>query len=264
MTPQARSMQRDISYASRAGEWGVGDVFLPAGEVTGCPVLLIHGGGWRALAKESFEFMLPFFLGAGRPVFNINYRLLGTAPWPACGDDCLEAGRFVLDGGLAELGVPATDKILICGASAGGHLAMMTGLRLPRENVEAIVSMAGPSRLDWLAENRDPIGMHENFFPDFFGQPVALDSAVARDASPALRGEKEPPPLYCIHSSNDRLVPLQHSEEARKAWQAGGGRAELTILDGDGELHGFWVADDRDRLRPEVGEFIKHVLNQLS
>lgn len=264
MTIYGPPIQRELCYSTEAGEWGVGDLFLPAGRVTGYPVLLIHGGAWKGLDKESFEFMAPFFLQAGRPVFNINYRLLGTARWPAGGDDCLAAGRFVLEGGLAWHGLARPEKILVCGASAGGHLAMMTGLRLPRNGVEAILSMAGPSRLDWVASHRDRHGLHENFLAEFFGRAVPPDGAEVCAASPALREEMSAPPLFCLHSRNDKLVPPVQSEEACRAWQARGGKAKATFFDGDGELHGFWVADDRDHLRPEVGEFVSHVLSLLS
>ncbi len=255
---------REIPYARGGEERAVGDLFLPGGPLKGEPVLLIHGGGWKGLAKESFEFMLPFFLEAGRPVFNINYRLLGNAPWPACGDDCLAAGRFVLQGGLSLYGVPQAEKILICGASAGGHLAMMTGLRLPPEKVEAILSMAGPCRIDWVATNKDPLGLHEDFLTQFLGYPAALDSADVRSASPTLLGVQNPPPLFCLHSRNDLLVPLAHSTEARAVWQAAGSRAEVTVIDGHGDLHGFWIDGDRDGLlRPEVGQFVHETLGKL-
>jgi len=259
------SVHRDIPYTSAAGDRGVGDLFLPDGGMRRCPVLLIHGGGWRSMAKEDLAFMAPFFLENGHPVFNINYRLLGDAPWPACGDDCLAAAAFVLQGGLEEFGVPSSARLLICGASAGGHLAMMTGLRLPREKVGAIFSFAGPSRLDWVAAHRDPAGLHVDFLAQFFGRPVAPESPVVRRASPALLSVENPPPLFCLHSRHDRLVPPAQSEEACAAWRAGGGEAEMTAFEGDGALHGFWIGGDRSGpLRPEVGAFIHRTLARLS
>ncbi len=258
------SVRREISYDGGEHSRCVGDVFLPDGVAKAIPVLLIHGGGWKALAKESFEFMVPFFREAGHPIYNINYRMLGDAPWPACGEDCLTAGRFLLAGGLADQGIPAPEKILVCGASAGGHLAMMTGLGLPRRNVGAIFSLAGPSRIDWVAVTRDPLGMHENFFADFFGREVMPDGPEVREASPSLMAGKAPPRLFCLHSKNDTLVPLAHSEAAKSAWEAGGGVAEITVMDGDGPLHGFWIDGDREgMLRPEVGEYVHRSLAHL-
>ena len=142
---------------------------------------------------------------------------------------------------------------------------MMTGLCLPRERVEAIISMAGPSRLDWIASHRDPLGMHENFLKGLFGRPVSPDSPEVRAASPAFRVEKDPPRLFCLHSSNDCLTPPAHAREAKAAWEAQGGRADITMIDGHGALHGFWIDNALGGgLRPEVGEFVGNVISQLS
>jgi acetyl esterase/lipase len=256
--------RRNIAYGVDAGDRHLGDLFLPQGGATGNPVLLIHGGGWNALSKESFEFMAPFFLSHGRPVFCINYRLLGDAPWPACGDDCLAAARFMLDGGLQEIPLPG--KLLICGGSAGGHLAMMTGLRLPQGKVEAILSLSGPVRLDWVATTLDPQGLHEQLLERFFGKKVELDGPEVRAASPRWQIAETPPDLFCIHSRKDRLIPPRHSLEAVAAWRERGGRAELREFDGDGELHGFWVNDDRESnpLNPALVDSVNSILEQLS
>lgn len=142
---------------------------------------------------------------------------------------------------------------------------MMTGLRLPPENVQAIFSLAGPCRLDWVAANRDPLGLHEDFLTQFFGHPTAPDSADVRCASPTLLGVQYPPSLFCLHSRNDLLVPIAHSEEACSVWRTASSRAELTAIDGHGNLHGFWVDGDREGiLRPEVGQFAHDTLAKLS
>lgn len=251
---------RNVSYRPQGGSRGQGDVFLPPGKPMGAPVLLIHGGGWNALAKESIEFLQPFFIAKGRPVFSINYRLLDEAPWPACGEDCLAAAHYLLEGHLAPHGIPARPKITICGASAGAHLALMTALKLSHEKVEAVIALAPPCRLDWVAMNRDPLGLHEEFSGRFFGKPVALNGREMREASPAFQVQSPLPPLYCLHSRNDQLVPIRHGEEMTRLWSENGGYAGMTVFDGDGHLHGFWIDDNRAHLRPEVGSFINSAL----
>jgi len=256
------SCRRDIVFARIGARDISGDLFLPAGRSGDSdPVLLIHGGGWNALDRTSLEFMAPLFAARGHPVFNIDYRLLDEAPWPACADDCLAAARFLLAGGIREIGTPR--RLILCGASAGGHLAMAAGLRVPRNRIAAIISLAGPSRLDWVADHPDPLGLSEGLMERFFGHPAESAGLDVREASPALSVGKNPPPLYCLHSTNDRLVPARHSETAVTAWRATGGMAELTVFAGDGELHGFWENDDRaaGRLRAEIPCFIDRVLS---
>ena len=260
---------REIAYARNGACRATGDLFIPEQPRSAVPVLLIHGGGWNAASKEFFEFMLPIFALAGRPVFNINYRYLSQARWPACLEDALAAARFVLEGGLSHEGLPTPSRLLICGASAGGHLAMMTGLGLPGACVEGIVSMAGPSRLDWLAQYRDPLGMHNGFLPRFFGREVLPNGPEVAAASPALcvKGRREAPPaLYCLHSTRDLLCPARYSEEAVRVWKEAGGEAMAHYFEGEGDFHGFWVNSDResDILQPEVLIFFARVFNDLA
>jgi acetyl esterase/lipase len=230
------------------------------------PVLLIHGGGWNALAKEDFARWAASFLQDGRPVFNINYRLLDEAPWPACGDDCLAAAEFIFAGGLSTHGLPAPQRLTTCGGSAGAHLAMMTGLRLPQKKVEGMISIAGPARMDWLITHHDPHGLHDGLLERFFGETIALDSARAMQASPALVVPSNPAPLFCLHSANDALVEPRHSQEMVTLCEGNGGRAWMLPFDGAGNAHGFWVDDDKERgvYNPACVEFMRRVIAELS
>ena len=89
----------DISYCSEAGDRGRGDLYLPERVSTDTPVALtIHGGGWASMDRTSFAGVAEFLCGLGFAAFNINYRLLDRGPWPLCGDDCLRAADFVLNG----------------------------------------------------------------------------------------------------------------------------------------------------------------------
>lgn len=115
---------------SRVHERCKGDLYLPdERNADTLPILLIHGGGWSNLDKSRFHGVAGWLCDHGFVVFNINYRLLGMAPWPACGDDCLSAADFLLHGDIPELAGVKRDAIGVMGASAGGHLALMTGLR---------------------------------------------------------------------------------------------------------------------------------------
>lgn len=245
---------RDIRYRADDGPRGEGDLFLPAGGVArGSPVLLIHGGGWDALTKESLEPLAVLMAGWGRAVFNVNYRLLQHAPWPANRDDCVSAGRFMLDGGLARHGLAAA-RVVVMGASAGGHLAMVTGLGLPADRVESIVSMAGPSRLkvpgpDVIPPSSSAVLCSDAFVHRFFGM-TEVSAAQVAEASPVLMVKSGAPRLWCIHSRNDPLVPLWHSQQAVAAWRRVGSQADVLEFDGPGDSHGFWDSEDRSIRQP--------------
>jgi acetyl esterase/lipase len=237
------TITRNLPYGELPRQ--TGDLFLPGnGQEARLPLLLIHGGGWDALSKESIEPVARVAVRLGHPVFSINYRLLKHAPWPACGDDCLAAGQFLLSGGLADHGLSAPARIIVAGASAGGHLAMMTGLRLPADRIAGILSLAGPSRLYPRDDTGDSAIYGEHFLKKFFGRPTHIDDNRVATASPIHCVGRIPPPLTCIHSVNDHLVPLSHSQDAVTAWSDAGGSAHLHTYDGPGRQHGFWTSDD--------------------
>jgi len=243
---------RDIVYrsavSSEAGVRTQGDLFLPP-KATGSPVLLIHGGGWNALSKESLEPIALWLAERGRAVFSTNYRLLNDGPWPACRDDCVAAGQFMLRGGLARNGLPRPERILVAGASAGGHLAMTAGLRLPAERVEAIVTLAGPSIMHFPGGSSGGLDS-QRFFRTFFGQRTPISREQFAAASPVNLVRRGAPPLYCIHSRNDQLVPPLHSEHAAAAWRNAGSRAYVHFFNGPGDSHGLWDSDDRALRQP--------------
>lgn len=194
--------------------------------------------------KEAMHCLARLLQARGRPVYCINYRRLPEAPWPACTDDCTDAAHFMLDGGLAAYGLPATGQVIVCGASAGGHLAMMTGLALGCERCPGIISLAGPSRVERKDDVSSSAICVEGFFERFFGTPEEPSAALLASASPSALVTRNAPPLWCIHSHNDRLVLPTHSEEAASAWRQAGIQAAIEYFDGIGQLHGFWTNDD--------------------
>lgn len=235
---------RDLPYGP--GPRRSGDLHLPADPAhtpASAPVLLIHGGGWNALNKESLESIAHLAVKAGRAVFNINYRLLDHAPWPACRDDCVAAARFILADGLAAHGLPAPadGKLLVVGASAGAHLAMLTGLALGARACSGILSLAGPSRLTTgPADTAASAIVGPEFFATFFGHAQPTPDEL-RAASPSALVTAEAPPLHAFHSRHDQLVPPAHSEEAVVAWRIVGVPAGLDLFSGPGTAHGFWT-----------------------
>ncbi len=236
----------DIAYADAHGRQ-IGDLCVPARPLRGAPpVLLVHGGGWNSMSKESLAPLARLAAAEGRYVFNINYRLLTHAPWPACRDDCVSAARFVLAGGLRAHGLPAPvgEKLLVVGASAGGHLAMMAGLALGARACAGVVSLAGPSRVDPRGDVSASVICEPGFHRRFFGKAEPPTAAETGSASPAALVTGEAPPLHVLHSKNDRLVLPVHSEEALAAWRAVGVAASVDWFDGPGDQHGFWDSAD--------------------
>src|ERR1035438_4882439 len=94
-------------------------------------VLVIPGGGWLAGSKEeALPFCLPF-VAHDFVVANVEYRLAGSAPAPAALQDVLAAAKWFHDH-AAEYRLDP-NRIVALGFSAGGHLALLSGM-LPAQN----------------------------------------------------------------------------------------------------------------------------------
>jgi len=246
----------EISYRPGHGFRGLGDLYLPDSPDGAPAALVIHGGGWRAMDKHGLAGIAQLMAELGHGAYNINYRLLGDGPWPACGDDCLAAARFLLDAEHEAMETLDRSRIVVIGASAGGHLALMTGLRLEPDRVRAIVDIAGPSDMRIRAQQDD----FPTFGRDFFGSAEITDEMLL-DASPVHLVRPGAPPLLCVHSLNDTLVPIVYSERMIEAYSAVGARAELHAYDGPGDKHGIWVeGTDPHRLLPELEKRIAEFL----
>lgn len=265
---------RDLPYGP--GPRHLGDLHLPApraARVTHAPlpapVLLIHGGGWNSLGKESLDPVARLAVAEGRDVFSINYRLLDHAPWPACRDDCVAAARFILAGGLAAHGLcaPPDGKLLVCGASAGGHLAMLAGLALGARACSGIVSLAGPSRVSPGPDDTVASAIRlPAFLATFFGPAAPPSPDALASASPSASVTADAPTLRCIHNRRDLLVPPAHSVEAVAAWRAAGATAQLDFFDGPDDLHGFWTPGDLQtrQLIPVVTDLLRAALRSFA
>ncbi|HUT58752.1 MAG TPA: alpha/beta hydrolase [Phycisphaerae bacterium] len=249
----------DIAYVPGHGFRGLGDLYLPD-EADGAPAaLVIHGGGWNAMDKQGLAGVAQFLAETGYGAYAINYRLLDDAPWPACGDDCLTAAGFLLAGGHEAMKPLDRSRLVVIGGSAGGHLAMMTGLRLPPIKVRCIVSIAGPADL-----KTQTAGWDATFLTKFFGPDVEITDETMLAASPVQYVRADSPPLLCTNSTNDKLVPIAQSHAMVERYRQNGGRAELYAYPGPGEQHGIWIeGSDPHRLLPELEQVIEEFLQTI-
>jgi len=110
--------------------------------------VFIHGGYWRALAKEDSVFMAKSFVDRGIAVASINYRLSPHASLEDIVAQCRRALAWLYRNGK-ENGVD-TNRIVVAGSSAGGHLAAMlmatgwqSALCMPEDAVKGGVLVSG-------------------------------------------------------------------------------------------------------------------------
>lgn len=248
----ALTVVSNIAYNASAGAAGLGNLYLPDGCRPETPVVLtIHGGGWSGGDRHSWAGVAEFFCKElGFAAFNIEYRLSGVGKWPLCGNDCLAAARTLLSEPFQKAHGLAGKKIWVCGGSAGGHLALWTGLSLPPEQVAGIVSISGIGDLapDEVA--------HPSRYVGLFGhKPTAAELA---SASPLSRVTPKAPPIFCSHATDDGAVPFEASRTFVEACRKAGVKAEFYVYQKRDEGHSIWIPGSKPhKLFPDIEAAIR-------
>jgi acetyl esterase/lipase len=261
------------------------DVITPGPETVVRPtVLAIHGGGWVHLTKDNQIFSLLPYLARGMDVVNVDYRQANQARAPAAVEDCRCALQWVFRH-AKEYGFD-TQRIVVAGGSAGGHLALMTGMldekagfddgcafSIGREPVKvaAIVDLFGITdvaeylapldqklgEIDWPAEVHDHIqtvgdissAVRNSAYEWFAGVPNRME--LARRVSPLTYVHPNLPPILMVHGTADSGVPYEQSVRLHNALDKAGVSNELiTILNG-----GHGVYPDSEKLRAQAAVF---------
>jgi acetyl esterase/lipase len=192
----------------------VANLHVPAADGGPWPcVVLVHGGFWRSRWDRTLMTPLALDLAhRGIAAWNIEYRRVGQAGggWPGTLDDVAAAVDH-----LAELGEVDTGRVVTCGHSAGGQLALWLAGRHrlpegapgaePRVSPVGAVSQAGVCDLEraW----RDDLG--DGAVAALLGswRDVPERYAVASPAALAPLGV----PQLLVHGSADDIVPPAQS-----------------------------------------------------
>ena len=208
----------------RANNWDAKlDFYVPRNLTGPNPTLIyIHGGGWVGGNKESRAFVFMPFLEAGWSVVNVEYRLGSISLAPAAVEDCLCALRWVIRN-ADEYGFD-TEKLVIMGNSAGGHLSLTTGMipasaGLDRQcpgteelKVAAIINWYGITDVNDLLA-----GPNQKAYAVAWLGSMADREEIASRVSPLTYVRQGLPPIITIHGDADPTVPYSHAVRLREA-----------------------------------------------
>ena len=234
-----RATVSTASYGAHPDQ--AGDLHLPAQRAPAV-VCLLHGGFWRMpYGRDQMTAMAADLAGRGFAVWNLGYRRLGVAGggWPGTLDDVV-AGI----GHLARLAVEGIDldltRVVVCGHSAGGHLALCAARRCGRPGVDqahagipirmavGLAPLADLARAQQLDLGRGAVG-------EFLGGGTAAAPERVRAASPRALLPLGVPQLI-LHGTGDDVVPIAMSREYAAAARAAGDAVELVELPGLGHM----------------------------
>jgi acetyl esterase/lipase len=256
----------DITYLTASNYDAKLDLYVTRTPEKPLPTLIwIHGGGWTGGTKESFAG-IPSYLAMGMNVVNVEYRLARVAPAPAAVEDCRCALRWVIQH-AKEYGIDV-NRLVVSGGSAGGHLALTTGMLpasagLDRQcpgpdnlKVAAIVNWYGIADVNELL---DGVNM-KAYAVTWLGSAPDREQIATR-VSPLTYVRAGLPPVLTIHGDADPTVPYTQSVRLHKALTAAGVPNELLTMPGG--RHGFdcCTATQRVNAYAKIREFL--VLHRL-
>jgi len=231
-------------------------------------VLYIHGGGWTGGTKEgAFMAVMPW-LEMGWTVVNVEYRLARISSAPAAVEDCLCALKWVVSH-ASQFHIDPS-RIVTSGDSAGGHLALMTGVtpaeagldrecassegNAPLPKVAAIVNWYGITDVVDLLDGPN----RKTYAVTWLGSMPNREE-IGRRVSPLTYVRPGLPPILSIQGDADPTVPYAHSLRLREALNKAGVANELVTIPGG--KHGNFTAEERTRIYAAVHAFLeKHGL----
>jgi acetyl esterase/lipase len=218
----------DLAYGPNARQSL--DIYLPTGAGPFPFVVDIHGGAFK-IGSKTMSAVPQSLLDAGIAVVRPNYRYSSTDVWPAQGEDCLAAVRFVLTNAATYDLDPA--RFALWGQSAGGFLAVSTALSLIEagQPPKAVVDFYGPMEFSSMDADMAALGRvakmgtanaADSAESQLLGYAVGDDPAAAKAMGPVGRLQAmEPralPPLFVRHGDADPLIAHGQSERLAAAW----------------------------------------------
>ena len=198
----------NVSYGTDAQQKM--DVYLPSGRTTTTTktLILIHGGGWSTGDKSDFNTYvdtmkrrLPDYA-----IININYRLAtGTSNlFPTQENDVKSAIEFIYS---KRTDYDISDKFVLLGASAGGHLSLLQGYKYDSPvKVKAIVDFFGPTDLVDMYNNPASIFAPPSALAAVIGATPTSNPTLYQQSSPINFVTAQSPPTIILQGGVDPLV----------------------------------------------------------
>jgi acetyl esterase/lipase len=213
---------RNIPFAHVGGVDLKLDVHRPRELPTRAPVLVyVHGGGWIVGFRERQGLPLMRHLASrGWVCFSVDYRLSPRATFPDHLVDVKRALAWVKEHAEENGGDP--DMIVLCGNSAGAHLASLMALTANEERYQPGFEDVDTSVQGCIAcyGIYDFTDRHKHFPNRGFARliehlvmkkPRAHAPEEYCRASPFFRVHEGAPPFLVVHGDRDSLAPTGES-----------------------------------------------------
>src|SRR5438105_15895144 len=228
-------------------------------------VLCIHGGGFRAGNRDSYNPLLIQLAGLGYVAVSTSYRLAPKYQFPAAIFDVKAAVRWLkANAGLYQID---PDRIGVIGDSAGGHLAQFLGVTADLRQFEGdegndaqstrvacVVNRYGPS--DFTKSYGKSVDAAE-VLPLWLGGNLETARERHIRSSPLNWVTPNAAPTLILHGTEDKYVAYEQGVWMRDRLQACGVEVELLTFQGAG--HGFKGADAEKAWKAALDFFDRHL-----
>jgi len=237
----------DIPYATQSPDQKL-DIYLPQGAKEPYPVIIfLHPGGFSQGDKDMIKSMVRSMLARGYAAVSVNYRLAGSARFPAQIQDAKTAVRWTR-ANAARYNFNA-DKIIAWGISAGSMLAALLGTAgsvkemedlsagnaAESSRVNAVVSLYGPMDFINLESQQKQLGQKPLHDSEESGEAQMMGGGISRvpekykAASPMTYVNDQCPPFYIQHGTADEVIPYLQSVQFAGALEAAMGKSKVKL-----------------------------------
>jgi acetyl esterase/lipase len=230
--------------------------YRPEGDGPHPGVIDIYGGAWQRGAPEDSRQFDSHLAYKGYAVFAIDYRHAPKFRFPAQIEDVRAAIAFVHAHAAQYRTDP--DRLILCGRSAGGQLALLAAFERGPVPIRAVIAFYPPTDLTagYIDQpSPDPIDVRQ-VLTTFLGGSPAQAAEAYRAASPVTYVRPGLPPTLLIQGARDHIVKPRFPRELHRKLTASGNRAILLEIP--------WAEHAFDAVFPGIGNHLAlHYIDQF-
>jgi len=195
-------------------------------------IVFFYGGGWNGGSLDQFRDQAGYFASRGMVTVLADYRVKsrhGTTPYESV-KDAKSAIRF-LKKNSSGLSID-TNKMVVSGGSAGGHLAaavaLLSGVNESTDNMKINTKISALILYNAVVDNGPGSGgfEHKRMGKNYL------------NISPIHHIEKGAPPTLFLLGDQDHLIPVSVADEYKTKMDSVGSRCDVVIY--KGQRHGFF------------------------
>ncbi|MEI6714652.1 MAG: alpha/beta hydrolase [Verrucomicrobiota bacterium] len=262
--PEGVKFERGVEFSNPDEQHLQVNIAQPEGPGPFPAIVCIHGGGFRAGKRESYDALCLTLAKQGFVAITVTYRLAPTYPFPAAVQDCKTAVRWLRAN--ADKYHVDPKRIGATGGSAGGHLAQFLGVTADVPEFEGSGYLNQSSAVNCVVNYYGPSDLTQSYgksvdaaevLPLFFGGNLEQKRREHIVGSPLYWITPKAAPTLCIHGTEDKYVAFEQAGWLVDRLKACAVEAELLPLEGAG--HGFKGADAEKAQNALLAFFNRHL-----